>query len=264
MDPRVAPRPRPSPPSVRGLTLLELVLVLAVLVALTGIVLGSIPTLLRRASGVGAGAAAAEVEVALQHFRATRGRYPDGYDSLLEAPYTLLKALPKGTLRQLKPKDLDNADRPCLSAVGIRTTWRHDPARTAEGVTFRPLTATKAFDATAGGYASDDVAALDTARVDVDVLFGPGTRTGGSNEIFAVFGLGPKCTLVGVTGGLLSAPVACAGTPGSNPMDVYQRYGLVFRLNRDEGRPARLLGVVVFGDAGLQTARMRAQEGYVR
>lgn len=248
----------------RGLTLIELVVVLAILMALAGIVLGSIPALLRQTSAATAGAGAAEVNAAMLYYRTHKGGFPDGYDSLLEAPYTLLKTLPKGSLHQLKPKDLDNADRPFLAAVGIRTTWQHDPTNDASGVTFRPLTWLKTFDSTLGGVASDDVAALDTTRIDVDDLFGPGTKKGGINEIFAVFGLGPKCTLVGADGGILAAPVTFNASPGTNPMDVYQRYGLVFRLDRDEGRPARFLGTVIFDSDGIKTSGQKAQEWFVR
>jgi len=248
----------------RGLTLVELVVVLAILAAVAGIVLGSIPALLRQTSAASAGAGAAEVNAAIQYFKTRKYCFPDGYDSLLEAPYTLLKTLPKGSLHQLKPKDLDNADRPFLAAVGIRTTWRHNPTNDAEGVTFRPLTNTKTYDATAGGVAADDVAALNTAEIDVDALFGPGTRRGGINEIFAVFGLGPKCTLVGGDGGILFAPVTYGSTAATNPMDFYQRYGLVFRLDRDEGRAAQFLGAVVFDHDGIKTASQKASEWFTR
>lgn len=248
----------------RALTLLELVVVLAILVALAGAVLGAIPALLRQTSAATAGAGAAQVDAALQYFFSTQGRYPDGYDSLIEAPYTLLSSLPKGSLRQLKPKDLDNADRPILAAVGIRTTWMHALDPGTEGVTFRSVTSTKAFDSTAGGFAADDVAALDTDRFDVDAAFGPGTRTGGSNEIFAVFGLGPKCTLVGADGGMLAAPVTFGGTAKTDPMIAYQRYGLVFRLDRDERRPARFLAAVVFDEDGIKTAVRKASDWFLR
>ena len=138
----------------RALTLIELVVVLAILVALAGAVLGAIPALLRQTSAATVGAGAAQVDAAMQYFRTTKSHYPDGYDSLLEAPYTLLKSLPKGSLRQLKPKDLDNADRPLLAAAGIRTTWMHDTNSGADGVTFHPLTTTKSFDSTARGQPS--------------------------------------------------------------------------------------------------------------
>ena len=176
----------------------------------------------------------------------------------------MLSTLPSGSLRQLKPKDLDNADRPVLAAAGIRTTWMHNPSSAEAGVTFQPTGPAKAFDCTAGGYASDDVAALDTTRFDVDAAFGPGTRKGGSNEIFAVFGLGPKCTLVGVDGGMLSAPVATGGNAGTNPMEYYQRFGVVFRFDRDEHGPVRFLGAVVFDSDGIKTAGRKASEWLAR
>ena len=172
---------------IQALTLLELVIVLTILVGLAGMVVASIPGLLRQASAATVGAGAAQVDAAMQYYRTTKGKFPDGYDSLIEAPYTLLRSLPAGSLRQLKPKDLDNADRPLLAAAGIRTTWMHATNSEELGVTFCPLTTTKALDVTAGGYASDDVAAINTTRFDVDAVFGPGTRTGGTNEIFAVF-----------------------------------------------------------------------------
>lgn len=44
--------PSPSPRlSARGLTLIELVVVLAILVALAGLIIGNFPSLLRKASG---------------------------------------------------------------------------------------------------------------------------------------------------------------------------------------------------------------------
>lgn len=261
----VVSRPRLANPWHRqGLTLVELVVVLAVLMALTGIVLSSIPSLFRQTSAATAGAGAAEVNAAIQYFRVRKYLFPDSYDSLLEAPYTLLATLPKGSRRQLKPKDLDNADRPFLAAVGIRTTWQHNPTNDAEGVTFRPLTGIKSFDATAGGFASDDVAALDTTRIDVDAVFGPGTLRGGINEIFAVFGLGPRCTLVGGEGGVLAAPITFGGTAGTNPMNFYQRYGMVFRFDRDEGRAAQFLGAVVFDHDGIKSAAQKASEWFAR
>ncbi len=249
---------------MRALTLLELVVVLAVLVALAGVVLGSIPALLRQTSAAACGAGAAQVDGAMQYFRVKNGFFPDRFDSLIEAPYRLLSTLPRGTLRQLKPKDLDNADRPILAAAGIRTTWMHNPANLEEGITFQSTGPTKAFDSTAGGYASDDVAALDTTKFDVDAAFGPGTRRGGSNEIFAVFGVGPKCTLVGAAGGMISAPVTYGGNAGTNPMDHYQRFGVVFRFDRDEHGPVRFLGAVVFDSDGIKTAGHKASEWFVR
>ncbi len=235
-----------------GLTLIELVMVLAVLAALAGLVSASMPGLTRRSAHAVGGAGAAQIARAMQSYRSAKGHYPDGYDSLLEGKYQLLKAMPKGSYRQLKPKDLDNADRPFLRRAGISNTWRHDTNGTL-GITFRPVTAIKAFDATKGGTLSDDVAALDTTKIDVDSLFGPGTRKGTTNEIFAVFGIGHQCSLVGPDGAILEAPITFGGTEGTNPDNVYQRYGVIFRLDRDDGRSLQFLGAVVFDEDGIKT-----------
>lgn len=129
------------------------------------------------------------------------------------APYTLYRRLPAGSLRQLRPRDLDNADRPILRAAGITTTWRHD-TNVTEGVTFAPPTGIKAFDATAAGFAADDMAELHPTRVNVNALFGAGTRKGTPTEVFLVMGVGSRCTLVGPEGGLMDAPVSFGARRG--------------------------------------------------
>jgi prepilin-type N-terminal cleavage/methylation domain-containing protein len=235
-----------------GLTLIELIVVLALLAAVAGLVSASMPNLTRRAAHAAGAAGAQQITRAMMSFRTSKGFYPDGYDSLTEYKYVVLKALPKGSYRQLKPKDLDNADRPFLRRAGIKTTWRHD-TNGPVGVTFRAVTAVKAFDALAGGTIADDVAALDPHKIDVDALFGPGTQKGTSNEIFAVFGIGRHCSLVGPDALILEAPITFGGTTETNPDLVYQRYGVVFRLDRDDVKPLRFLGAVVFDEDGIKT-----------
>lgn len=244
--------------SRNGLTLIELVVALAVLVALAGIVSLAAPGLLRRSSAAAGAASADGLNRAIEIHRILNGTYPDGFDSLLEAPYTLYRRLPAGSLRQLRPRDLDNADRPILRAAGITTTWRHD-TNVTDGVTFAPPTGIKAFDATAAGVAADDMAELHPTRVNVNALFGAGTRKGTPTEVFLVMGVGARCTLVGPEGGLIDAPVSFGGTVGTHPARFYQRYGVVFRLDRADREKLRYLGAVVFDDDGIKTAGTKVQ-----
>jgi prepilin-type N-terminal cleavage/methylation domain-containing protein len=245
----------------RGLTLIELVVTLAILVMVAGLVSAMTPNLLRRASHASGGAAAANLDRAVHLQYLLQRTYPDGFDSLLEAPYTLYRQLPAGSLRQLRPKDLDNADRGMLAAVGIRSTWQHDPVP-AGAVTWQAVTQTKTFDATAGGFAADDVAMLNLARIDPNTLFGAGTVKGTPQEIFAVFGVGQSCTLVNPVAGLAEAPVAFGGTAATRPEQVYQRLGVVFRLDRDDATPVRFLGAVVFDEDGIKPAAEKAEGWY--
>ncbi len=236
-----------------GLTLIELVVVLAILSALAGLVSAYFPDLIRRSGGAVGGASLMDLMKALERHRVRSGQFPDEYDSLIEAPYTLYSAIPVAARRQLRPKDLDNADRLILRANGIKTAWMHVPPN-GQPVTWQPLSSTKALDVNAGGFAADDVAALDPTRINPDVLFGPGTRRGTVNESFVVFGIGDRCTLVGAGAELVQAPLAPVTSAALDPGDRYMRLALVFRLDRDDRTPFRFLGAVGFSETGIATA----------
>jgi hypothetical protein len=242
---------RPRFPTA-ALTLVELVVVLVVIAAVATLVAHLGGSLIQRSAGVSGATTASELVRVIGTYHARTGRYPDGFDSLIQAPYTLYSAIPTAARRQLKPKDLDNADRAILAAEGISTTWMH-AVPGSEPVTWQETTGNKAFDASAGGFASDDVAALDTSRIDPNSLFGPGIRRNTVNESFVLFGLGSRCTLVGPGADLAQAPVMPPTSAALHPSENYMRFALVFRLDRDDARPLRFLGVVGFGEKGVQT-----------
>jgi type II secretory pathway pseudopilin PulG len=239
-----------------ALTLIELLVVVALLSAVAAMIsrMGS-GVVEKSAQAVGS-ASLTELMRALERHRMRHGVYPDGYDSLLEAPYTLYTGIPERSRRQLKPKDLDNADRVVLRANGINTTWRHS-LPLEEPVTWQVMSSVKAFDSFAGGFAADDVAALETARIDPDRLFGRGTRKGTINESFVVLGVGNRCSLVGAE--LSQAPVGVPTSAVTSPQRRYLRLALVFRLDRDDRTPFRFLGAVGFTESGIQTASDLAQ-----
>ncbi|MEI6342965.1 MAG: hypothetical protein WCR07_13530 [Verrucomicrobiota bacterium] len=247
------PCPRPAA-AARAVTLVELVVVLVIVCVVTGLVAWVGTRLLRRSVAVASAGVAAEVAAAVARHQARTGGLPDGYDSLLEAPYTLFAFIPAASRRQLKPKDLDNADRGVLRAHGITTTWMH-PGPDGSGVSWQELTDRKALDVTAGGFAADDVVALDLRRVNPNELFGGGVVKGTIHETFMVLGIGPRCTLVGPSGELAEAPVLAASSRAMDPADFYRRLALVVRLDRDDPRPVQCLGIVVFDETGIQTAQ---------
>lgn len=246
-------------PGIRAVTLVELVIVLVIVCMATGLVAWVGAQLLRRSVAIASAAVASEVASAMGRHQARTGGLPDGYDSLIEAPYTVFAFIPAAARRQLKPKDLDNADRPILAAHGITTTWMH-PAPDGSGVSWQALSDTKAFDATAGGFASDDVVALDTRRVNPDDLFGTGVAKGTTHETFMVLGIGPRCTLVGPAAELSEAPVLSAASRAADPAGFYRRLALVVRLDRDDPRPVQCMGVVSLGDSGIQTVQRLLSE----
>lgn len=77
-----------------GLTLIELVVVLAVLVALAGLIIGNFPGIIRKASRSSSATSVQELSRAVQYSYTTTLKYPTGYDSLLEGPAALYNKLP--------------------------------------------------------------------------------------------------------------------------------------------------------------------------
>lgn len=246
-----------------GLTLIELVVVLALISAVAGLVSSLGGGLVRRSGGAIGGSSLMELMKAVERHRTRLGRYPDGYDSLIGAPYTVYEAIPAASRRQLRPKDLDNADRQVLRGFGITTAWMH-AAPDGQAVTWQALSNTKALDVNAGGFAADDVAILDTSRIDPDALFGRGTRRGTANESFVVFGIGSRCSLVGANAELVQPPVAPASSGATDPHTYYMRLALVYRLDRADRRPLQLLGAVAFTDTGIATSSDMARSWFRR
>lgn len=236
-----------------AVTLVELVVVVAVIAAVAGMVSAHFPSLLQRATATASSAALVDIRLAVERHRLRTGRFPDGYDSLLQAPYTLYTAIPDASRRQLRPKDLDNPDRRILRDHGITTTWIH-AAPTGQPVTWQPVSSAKALDVHATGFVSDDVAILDTTRIDPNALFGPGIRKGTPQESFLVVGLGARCSAVGAGAELAEAPVTPGSGHGLHPRRQYLRFCLVYRLDRADRRPLSLCGTIAFTDTGIVNA----------
>ena len=86
-----APSPLPSRPAnpVAALTLVELVVVLVLVCIVAGMAAWVGTRLLRRSVAIASAAITSEVLAAMARHHARTGSWPDGYDSLIQAPYTL-------------------------------------------------------------------------------------------------------------------------------------------------------------------------------
>ena len=72
-----------------GLTLLELVVVMAILVVIAGVLVPLLPNLLANANNATGAVNVTELNKAVQAYQAVNYQYPDGYDSLVLAAGTL-------------------------------------------------------------------------------------------------------------------------------------------------------------------------------
>lgn len=238
----------------RGLTLIELVVVLAVLVALVGLVLAFFPDILRRASSSTSSSSAQDIARTLQVKYTSSLTYGDGYDNFAPSAGTLNTGL--ASTNGLTAGTVAGAsDLSALNAAGLTTVYN--------------FTGTNTFQLTRASVAL--AAATPVARVDTNsatglnlVLSMLGARTNElGNQTFYVFGLGKVCSAVGPGSTMQEAPVRTGENAFENPANKYGHYGVVFVTEpAGSGRKAYLLGAVALAYDGLRSASDSLQQYY--
>lgn len=226
----------------RGLTLLELVVVLAILAALAGLLLPLAGQYLEKAHASSSADNIKEITKAVQQYNAVTRNYPDSLDSLLEdaTANTLEAQLPGTETSYLSVTPIDDY-RTSLSAVGITTVMSHDAA----------VGASATFDGTsssAGIPAGVDAAANIATLVDgADVVAAQFGYVGAASPVYAVFGFGHNTEIIGEW--IQEAPFHFPDA--GNPNDTYSRYALVFEVFAD-GSPAKFVGCAAIHPDGLE------------
>ena len=240
--------------AARGLTLIELVVVLAILVALVGLVLAFFPGLLSRASKSTSATSIQDIAKAVQINYSTQLSYGSGYDSLLNAGgATLYSNLTANVSAQLTRDTLVAADAAALSALGIKNIYHM--TSTATDATFNVTQTGTVVQVTT----SVPVATISNTTVQNTVR---GNYTPQGTAVYVVFGVNKGATIVGSNSILQDAPVRAGADANENPTTSYQRYGLVFLIDGTTTRTARFLGAVAFGSAGITTAEGSLQGYY--
>jgi len=242
----------------KGLTLIELVVVLAILVALAGLIIGNFPGLIKKASRSTGASSIGDIDRAVQVEYTTRLRYPDGMDSLLNNATTVATDLPNvggvvvGGL--LTVGTLNTTDAAALIAAGVTHVYRLD-----EGITDVTWNATAQSNrvAIANGV---KLASIDPTNA--VSIFGQGAiNTDATNSVYLVFGLGNRCDLVGASKNMLEAPVRFGESAAHNPKEVYQRYAMVFAVDAVSGtKSVRYIGAAAIESTGLTISDQNLQK----
>jgi len=246
----------------RGLTLIELVVVLAILVALAGLIIGNFPGLIKRASRSTSASSVGDINRAVQVDYTTLLKYPNDMDSLLQSGGTVYTNLPNvggsyvGGI--LSAGALSAAEVNALASVGVTRTFQMDSGVTTD-VTWKSTDGgTALFNGAAGANLVATIAS-NTAYA----TFGPGvvntSADGGSR--YLVFGLGNRCTLVGPSKNMFEAPVRFGESAAHNPKDYYQRYALVFALDTvGSATKVRYVGSAAIESTGLSISDGNLQQ----
>jgi len=261
---------RPSPRhAFQGLTLLELVVVMAILAALAGLIVPLLPNMIIKAHTSAGASNLGEITKALQMYAARKGdNLPDNFDNLVPTGSTTIAtfvpnnagALTVGTLTEDELDALDNvgiANVVCLAEdTNIRlgaSSWSptNYPYAAVNSTTGRPAS-------TALSTSTSVAFVLPTA---VSQRFGLSPY-----GHYVAFGVGKYCTLVGE--GMDGAPIWYSPVEGYDPASMYARFGVIFQVaegtstTNSEGETtttytalskAKFVGTVEFGPWGVMT-----------
>jgi prepilin-type N-terminal cleavage/methylation domain-containing protein len=250
----------------KGLTLIELVVVVVILVALAGILIPMLPNMLTRAHTATGATNTGEVAKFLQTHQQLFQSYPADFDALVDATGNLADYLPGGNVGgQITPLQLTAAQRNALANAGITRLAAMYATRAALEAaggtpTFNPYTG-GTIDLTTG---TPSVARVSEAAVETiaGVVRDEPANTG---DVYVIVGLGQRCTMIGKT--VQEAPVHFGENTAGNAANVYGRYCAIFRVTRGGATPtdletAILVGVVALHDDGIATGNMHLEEYY--
>jgi type II secretory pathway pseudopilin PulG len=262
---RAATRPRP------GLTLLELVVVLGLMIALVGLLVPLLPNMLYQAHTANGATNISELQKAMTTYQACNLTYPDGYDSLLTdagaIPSTMMW-MGSSTAQAIKDAfvkyPLTPTDVKSLKAAGITQLYNMDSTSGASA-TF-PGTVS-----TATTLAKD----VNVIKVSPDLLMGNVQDSDGnyvtglapssnidSTATYIALGVGANCTIVGASnGGVAEAPIRGMPNGTADLNTKYGRYVVFFKLDAT-GSAATMIGCGCPGGSGLGTVEFLTNNYY--
>jgi prepilin-type N-terminal cleavage/methylation domain-containing protein len=230
-----SPRPTSRRP---GLTLVELVVVMAILVALAGILIPLIPGLIGRAETSGRATNSQEIYKAIQTFEASYTRYPSDWDALTDGsttPLTYVNGF-TGSTPPLAVTALTATQSAALSSGGITRVQLMATSPTGTNETFNPYADPNDRASTTGSMTITSsstpnlVTLTNVGQFQLSLSDNASTSAG----TYVVFGFGKRCSIVG--SGAAEAPVNFFDNAALSPDTRYSRYGVVFQVS---GRPAQ-------------------------
>ena len=249
-----------------GLTLLELLVVLTILIALSGIVVATLPGLLTKTQTATAAANVPEIHSALQrNAMLGGGAIGDRFDSLVTAGGQIPAYVGGGESMQVI--NLSAADVNALQQLGITELVPAADAASETNATFRSHVAEPVplgSESKLCGLSSSLVQTMAQTVWNIEV---------GDEDRFLLLGVGQQCSLVGAGPEAIfsEAPLHFSDSNLSNPDVMYSRYMIVVQLLRsttenDDGEllsaEARYLGVVIPTLQGIEGMSSQLEQYY--
>lgn len=244
----------------RALTLVELIVVLLILSVVAGVVVNKLPGVVNRANNTAWLANLNGIDnVMSQYHAANNGKYPDGFDSLVNSTDALYTGLPGGasgnlSTNVLEARTITTDELARLNRAGISTVQLMKDDHTAGfGATYYPHVS-GSFGALMPVTITDSTTLAFLKKNTSGTYLHSGQKYQFNDDhAYVVFGFGQASSLVGPDGWVKDCPVLLHPNGSNDPSEVYCRAGLIFDVGgADSGRydSAKFIGAVVFQPVG--------------
>jgi type II secretory pathway pseudopilin PulG len=229
----------------RGLTLMELVVVMSVLIALAAIIVPLLPGLLGRAERASRATNSQEIYKTVQLFESMYSHYPTDWDALGDGSATALPWLDGtdgvhgniglGASGPLAITQLTGPQTNALRGAGINRVQLFaataPTTNNGQDVTFNPYADPNDRSSATGALtlAANGTPNLVTLTAKGQFQLNLSDNATSSTGTYVVFGLGKRTSLIGV--GMNEAPVNFFDNAALSPDSRYSRYGVVFQVS---------------------------------
>ena len=206
----------------RGLTLIELIVVLVILTALGAILVPIIGNAITRSHLATCLTNFPEVTKMLNQASNLQGGYGDGWTN----PENVMT--PAATDPQFSGAPLTDDQIGALAGLGLENFTAPNTATPEYNVTFNNGVAPGSGSALTGGTGGTDVAVLTAEGIEA-LNLPPLPTTNTDNEQYVFFAIDKSWSLLGTV--TPEPPVHFGDTPGALPDEVYSRWGAIFKVS---------------------------------
>ena len=244
-----------------GLSLLELLVVLTILIALGGIVVSTLPGMLKRTQVATAASNVPEIDATIRrNSMLAQGQIGNRFDSLISGTASLDGGVPPfiGGSEAFEATSLSAAEIEALLEIGI--TELIPATLETDNATFN------SHDQLPVAITSDTrVCSLSADTAYTELKQGWNFEPAEGSK-FLVFGLGEQCSLVGAgeNAAFPEAPMHFSDDRDQSPKEMYSRYLLLVELkpNADESFLARYVGAAIPGRNGIHSVSQELEKYY--
>ena len=244
-----------------GLSLLELLVVLTILIALGGIVVSTLPGMLRRTQVATAAANIPEIDATIRRAAVlSQGQIGNRFDALISGAASLDGDIPAyiGGAESFEAINLTAAEVDALRDIGI--TELVPAVAQTENATF------SSHDQPPVEIGSDTRVCTLSADIAPTLLLENWNLQPVEDAKYIIFGLGEQCSMVGAgaQAAFSETPVHFSDDRDQSPKEMYSRYLLLIELTstNESESVARYIGAAIPGRDGIHSVSRELENYY--